>query len=240
MSKVIVIIPARGGSKRIIKKNIKEFHGTPMIQRTIQLAKESGLFSEIVVSTDDQEISRICQLNEVNLHRRDAELSDDFTTTVEVVSNILLSERYKALSSDTIVVCLYPVTPLLQPRRISEAINYLQESNATYIFPVHEFDSPVERGFKLSQDNHPRIFFQKKFLKRTQDSEPTFHDAGQFYVANIETWRTKKPILSKFSRGLKLAKYETVDVDNQEDWEFAEELYLIRERQERSKKRPQD
>ena len=232
MTKIIAIIPARGCSKRIPRKNIKEFHGVPMIQHTISMAKSSSLFDQIIVSTDDTEIANIAKRDDVKVHQRNRNLANDFTTTVEVISNILKADEYLALSEDTIVVCLYPVTPLLQYRRVKEAIDYLKDGNSTYIFPVHEFESPVERGFKLSLKNHPKIFFQKYFSKRTQDIEPTFHDAGQFYVASIDTWREMKPIISKNSKVIKLEKFETVDVDNQTDWNFVEELYSIRKKKD--------
>lgn len=229
MSKVIAIIPARGGSKRIPRKNIKKFQGVPMIERTILMAKQSQLFDEIIVSTDDAEIRAIGESLQISVHKRSQALADDFATTVEVISNIVSENLIRNLSKGTVVVCLYPVTPLLRYQRIREAIENLKNSDATYVFAVHEFDSSVERGFKLSSENCPKIYLNKYLAARSQDIEPTYHDAGQFYVADIETWRAMKPIISNSSKVIKLEKFETIDVDNQADWNFAEEIYLLRE-----------
>lgn len=223
----IAIIPARGGSKRIPKKNIRLISGQPAISYPINLAKNSGLFQKVFVSTDDNEIAEVSRrLGAVIPFIRRPELSGDFTTTIDVISDAakLLIQQGNYFDY---ICCIYPVTPLLKMERLYEAFDTLNNGVWDYVFPAIEFSSPVERGLQKSKSGQVKFTHEEYLNVRTQDIEASFHDAGQFYFGKTEAWINKKPILNGNSTFIELNKYEVLDVDNFQDWEFMDKLLKI-------------
>ncbi len=220
----VCIIPARGGSKRIPRKNIKDFCGKPMLARAIETAKASQLFEQIIVSTDDSEIADIGQKNGAKVIQRPTELADDYATTVAVIRHAIHN-----LPQDSQICCLYPCTPLLQPNWLIESFQRWQHSDSLYCFPVLEFESNILRSLKLDSENNVTSVFAKNDQIRTQDLPHSFFDAGQFYWGNWQAWMTEDKI-HNHAIGFVLPKYSVVDIDDEQDWRFAEMLFQMREK----------
>ncbi len=220
----IAVIPARGGSKRIPRKNIKPLGGKPAIAYPIELALKSGIFEKVIVSTDDPEIAEVSRFYGAETpFVRSAELSNDFTVTVDVIADAI----QKLLSNDEkfdYVCCIYPVTPLLSTNRVKQAFKILESGMWDYVFPAIEFPSPIERGFKKRVTGQIEFSHAEFVNTRTQDLEKTFHDAGQFYFGKCQAWLEKRPILTGNSTFIELVKNETLDIDDLEDWFLVEKL----------------
>ena len=225
----LAIIPARGGSKRIPRKNIKEFAGVPVIKRAINNANNSNLFDSIYVSSDDEEILEVAFESGAKILRREHGLADDYSTTIDVISDEISKLMKTDLEDSDFVSCIYPVTPLLNYTRVAEAISRLSVQQKGYVFSAKEFDAPVQRAILLNEDNQIKFISPTNQMTRTQDLERTFHDAGQFYVAKASTWVEKISIFSTQSSFIELSKYETLDIDDLQDWKYAEELFKIRD-----------
>jgi pseudaminic acid cytidylyltransferase len=223
----IAIIPARGGSKRIPKKNIMLLEGIPSIAYPINIAIESGLFDRVIVSTDDQEIAELStKLGAEVPTLRTKELSDDFAVTTDVIADSVFNLKEKGNNYD-FVCCIYPVTPLLRIERLKEAYKIIELGDWDYVFPAIEFSSPIERGFTKRETGVIDFRFPEFAKTRTQDLSKTFHDAGQFYFGKFEAWLTKQPILTGNSTFIELDKYETFDVDNLSDWKLVEKIVRL-------------
>ncbi|MGP1449657.1 MAG: pseudaminic acid cytidylyltransferase [Wolinella sp.] len=218
----IAIIPARGGSKRIARKNIRDFCGLPIIAHSIVIAKESGIFSRIVVSTDDNEIASVAEKFGAEIpFMRPSELADDFTGTIPVVAHAISAlEAFKAN-----IACIYPTAPLLSQESLKDALALL-ENGALYSFGAVQYDYPPQRSFALS-GNSPRMLFPNHFSTRSQDLEPIFHDAGQFYFAHARTWMENRAIFTPDSRAVVLDAMRVQDIDTLSDWEIAEMKYKL-------------
>ena len=227
----VLIIPARSGSKRIPNKNKKDFLGVPMIERTINLSKQVGIFSSIVVSTDDEEIVEISNRNGVEVtQKRPAALSDDYATTLDVMSyETALLQKNLQLTEISSISCLYPCTPLLTESLIQQALNTFFNHNSGYVFLAKETGIAFERTFTL--DNNQRVESEMKIEKmRSQDAHHRYMDAGQFYVGRPSDWLEKKAIFTRGAVAHVIDKYETIDVDPISDWEIAEQLFLARKK----------
>lgn len=217
----IAIIPARGGSKRIPRKNIKDFCGKPMIAWSIGVAQSSGLFSHIIVSTDDPEIASVAQDwgAEVPFYRP-ANLSDDFTGTTPVVAHAVswCVEQGWVVNA---VCCIYATAPLIQVEDLHHGLELLQSNHETFAFSVTSFTSPVQRAFGINTSGITEMFYPEYFNSRSQDLRPAYHDAGQFYWAKPKTWLEQKCI---FDGGLAviLPRWRVQDIDTLEDWKRAE------------------
>jgi pseudaminic acid cytidylyltransferase len=222
----IAIIPARGGSKRIPRKNIRAFAGQPMIAYVIRAARESAVFDHVVVSTDDAEIAEIALTHGAEVpFTRPKELADDYTPTVPVIAHAIRACRELGWQVDE-TCCIYPGVPLIQAADITEALNLLQMyAGAGYTFPVAPFPSAIQRALRLSADGTVAPFNPQYVNTRTQDLEPAYHDAGQFYWAAAETWLAGLPIHAN-GRAIVLPEWRVVDIDTAADWERAEALYL--------------
>lgn len=218
------IIPARGGSKRIPRKNIKNFCGQPMLARAIDTAKHSQLFEQIIISTDDNEIADIAQTHGVTVIKRPAELADDYATTVAVIRHAIAD-----LSADSNICCLYPCTPLLRSNWLVESFKAWRNSNSLYCFPILEFESNILRSLKLSEQGEVASVFSQHEQVRTQDLPHAYYDAGQFYWGKRETWLREDKI-HNHAIGFVLPKYSVVDIDDDNDWQFAEMLFRLREK----------
>lgn len=225
--KTIAIITARGGSKRIPRKNIKEFCGKPIIAYSIQAALESGLFEEVMVSTDSEEIADIARQYGASVpFMRSAETSNDFATTPDVVREVI-SEYEKRGKSFTYACCIYPTAPFLTAEKLCAAMETLKESNAVQLTPVVAFSFPPQRGFVIDDTKRIRYKYPEYKDMRSQDIEKMYHDAGQFYVYDVKRFMTIKGNVSEGIVPFILSEMEVQDIDNEEDWEIAELKYRI-------------
>ena len=220
----IAIIPARGGSKRIPRKNINIFAGKPMIAHAIAIAKSSGLFDHIVVSTDDAEIATIAREwgAETPFVRPD-ELANDYTATVPVIAHGVQVCRELGWAPDDIC-CIYPGVPFLQVGDLKGALTLLLKSDCDYSFPITEFPSAIQRALRRLDSDQMQPFYPQYELTRTQDLEPAFHDAGQFYWGKADAWLLNNKVHSS-GVGYIIPNWRVVDIDTPEDWERAELIY---------------
>ena len=222
----IAIIPARIGSKRIYKKNIKFFFGKPIIAYSIQAAINSGLFDEIMVSTDSLEIAEIAKRNGASVpFFRTKKSSDDFATTYDVIKEVI--EQYQMLNkSFDLICCIYACAPFVSSISLELGLNILKENKFDSVFPIVKFSHPIQRAFKYS--NKKVDFFEKSNeLERSQDLEKTYHDAGQFYWIKTDTFLEKKQIITNNSGSIILSELEAQDIDNETDWQLAEIKYEL-------------
>jgi len=217
----IAVIPARGGSKRIPRKNIKPFAGKPMIAYAIEAALGSGLFDRVLVSTDDVEITDIArQYGAEAPFVRPADLADDHTPTVPVIAHAI--EAYEALGWEVVAACcIYPSVPFMQINDLRETWNLLEQGKAGYTFPVSEFPSAIQRALKCDNDGVIHPFFPECELVRTQDLETAYHDAGQFYWGWRDSW-LKLSRIHSHGIGLPIPNWRVVDIDTPDDWTRAE------------------
>lgn len=220
----IAIIPARGGSKRIPRKNIKEFCDKPMIAYAVTAAKESDLFEHVVVSTDDEEIAQIARaLGAETPFVRPTELANDYTATVPVITHGIEACRTLGWSFDQ-VCCIYPGVPFIQIEDLRGALERLNDSGEDYCFPVTKFPSAIQRALKLLSNGKTRPFYPEFEITRTQDLESAYYDAGQFYWGKVEAWVRNRKIHSS-GVGYVIPNWRVVDIDTPEDWERAELIY---------------
>lgn len=222
----VAIIPARGGSKRIPRKNIKAFCGKPLIAYSIQVAIDSQLFDKIIVSTDDEEIAKIAKFyGAVVPFIRPKELSDDFIGTGAVVEHAI--KYLKEQGEFYQYVCtIYATAPLLQKKYLIEGFEKLKKSDAVTVFSCTSMPFPIQRTFKITDDGRCQMFWPENFYKRSQDLEVAYQDAGQFYWSNIN--RTSADItFGKDSIPIVLPRNFVQDIDTLEDWERAEALYQL-------------
>lgn len=225
-NKAIAIIPARGGSKRIPKKNIKDFFGEPLISYTIKTAINSNLFEKVIVSTDDKEIAKIAQQYGAKVpFLRPEELSGDFIGTTEVVSHVLKTLEEEGETYDYLCT-LYATAPLLQEKYLIEAFDKLKNSDATNAFSVTSMPFPIQRCFKITLDNRCEMFDKSKYLVRSQDLEEAYQDAGQFYWTKLSKI-SDEIMFGKDSIPVVLPRYLVQDIDTLEDWESAEVMYEV-------------
>ena len=222
----LCVIPARGGSKRIPKKNIKKFCGKPMISYAIEAVIKSKIFDHIVVSTEDLEIKNFALQEGAEVpFLRPKELADDYTPTVPVVAHAI--QECKDLGwNPTDVCCVYPCNPFLSSGCLSLGYKLLKEHPDKYVFPITEFPSPVQLAIQRDKSGLSRPLYPEKELKRTQDIEPAYHDAGQFYWASTETWKSN-PKIHVNSMTLVIPQSRAVDINTIEDWNLAEKLFKV-------------
>ncbi|WP_417258098.1 pseudaminic acid cytidylyltransferase [Celeribacter sp.] len=220
----LCVIPARGGSKRIPRKNIREFHGRPMIGWSIAAARESGLFDRIVVSTDDAEIAQIARREGADVpFMRPEELANDHAATVPVVAHAI-SEL--GLTEDVPVCCLYATAPFVQASDLVEGLRLLH-AGASYAMAVTEFAYPIQRALRRDADGAVAMMDEAQMQVRSQDLEPAWHDAGQFYWALAATWKAAAPVFGVGAHGVALPSYRVVDIDTPDDWVRAEALFQV-------------
>ncbi len=222
----VCIIPARGGSKRIPRKNIKEFFGKPLIAYSIEAALKSGLFERVIVSTDDEEIADIAKDYGADIpFIRPRELSDDFTVTGDVIKHAL--EFLKSQGEEYSFVCtIYATAPLLQAKYLIEGFEKLKDSNAHMAFSATSMPFPIQRTFKITKDGRCKMFTPEHYLTRSQDLEEAYQDAGQFYWENIKNEAHDIPF-GKDSIPIILPRHLVQDIDTLEDWERAELMYQL-------------
>jgi pseudaminic acid cytidylyltransferase len=220
----VCVIPARGGSKRIPRKNIRPFHGRPMIGWSIAAARDAGVFDRIVVSTDDAEIAAVARQQGAEVpFVRPADLSGDLAATVPVIAHAVAA---LGLATDAPVCCLYATAPLVQPGDLASALALLQPS-VTYVMAVTTFPYPIQRALRREAQGGVTMMAPEHMTTRSQDLEEAWHDAGQFYWARAETWAAGVPVFGPGARGLPLPRHRVQDIDTPEDWARAEALFAV-------------
>ncbi|QPG04950.1 pseudaminic acid cytidylyltransferase [Salinimonas marina] len=231
----IVIIPARGGSKRIPRKNIRHFCGKPMLAHSIETALASGVVDKVVVSTDDEAIAEVARHHGAEVpFMRPPELADDYTGTSPVVCHAIKELLGMGWSLDY-CACIYATAPLLSASQVSEALHQLQQSKWDYVFTAARYSFPIQRAIMQTDSGGVVPFDAHGITQRSQDLPPAFHDAGQLYWGSCETWLdSKKHIFGANSHMLVLPDYQVQDIDTPEDWERAEMLYELIKQKTRS------
>jgi pseudaminic acid cytidylyltransferase len=224
--KTVAIIPARGGSKRIPKKNIKEFFGKPLIAYSIQTALQSSLFDEVIVSTDDEEIAQVARkYGALTPFVRPKELSDDFTGTGAVVAHALGYLQENGYEIDFLCT-IYATAPFLEEKYLRLGLEKLKDSSAKYAFSCTSMPFPIQRTFKITQDERCEMFERENFSKRSQDLEPAYQDAGQFYWNNLCVF-SDEIMFANASIPIILPRHLVQDIDDEEDWIRAELMYEV-------------
>jgi pseudaminic acid cytidylyltransferase len=221
---MIVIIPARGGSKRIPGKNIKLFKDKPIILHVISILKSIKDITRIIVSTDDLEIASLVKSEGVEVpFIRSTSLSGDLVDTISVIKNAITEVE---MSSDEIVLCVYPTSVFIDENLIKEAKKRVESNPSNFVFCAKKFKHPIQRSFQINDNNE--IIIEKELNSRTQDHLTFFHDAAQIYAARSEIWLTSKQIISKGAIIIDLSSEISMDIDNLEDWAVAELLYDLK------------
>jgi pseudaminic acid cytidylyltransferase len=223
----ICVIPARGGSKRIPRKNIKNFNGKPIISYSIEAAISSDCFDEIIVSTDDDEIAEVAiKYGAKAPFVRPDKISDDYVGTTKVIKHCI-EWMENNVSEVNNVCCLYATAPLIQPKTISLAYKELIDWKVNYCFSVTSFSFPIQRAIKISEVDAVEMFYPKYLSTRSQDLEVAYHDAGQFYWGKSNSFKKELPIFSNNVRPFILPRYLVQDIDTLEDWQRAEAMYRV-------------
>lgn len=221
----LAVIPARGGSKRIPRKNIKLFCGKPMIAWSIEAALASGCFDAVIVSTDDTEIATVAKAFGAQVpFIRPAELSDDHTGTIPVIRHAVqwfidAGERPEQ------VCCLYATAPFVTAKAIQAGLRTLEEDGSDYAFSVTSYAFPIQRAIRLTQGGRVEMFQPEQFNTRSQDLEEAYHDAGQFYWGRASAWLEGRAIFSHGSSPILLPRHRVQDIDTAEDWLRAEWMF---------------
>jgi N-acylneuraminate cytidylyltransferase len=222
----LAVIPARGGSKRIPRKNIKPFAGRPVIAYSIEAARDSGLFDRIVVSTDDEEIATVARAAGAQTpFVRPASLADDHTGTLAVVAHAIRTLSGTGFDAEH-VCCIYPTAPLLLPASLREAHARLVETGMAFALGVASYGYPIQRALRLGSDGSVSMFGPAHAQTRSQDLEPAYHDAGQFCWGTTQAFLRGQSPLSAPTVAVVLPRQRVVDIDTPEDWELAEALHL--------------
>lgn len=221
-SRTLAIITARGGSKRIPGKNIRDFRGKPIIAWSIEAAISSKLFDEVMVSTDAQDIAAVAlQTGAVVPFMRSSGTSGDFSTTADVLLEVLYCYAQAGRTFDH-VCCIYPTAPFVTPAALSEGRDLLQTSNFDVVFPVVQFDYPIWRSLNMSQTGQVLLNFPENLNARSQDLPPAFHDAGQWYWFKTAAFLKDKVLLGANTGSVEMSSAIVQDIDTLEDWSIAE------------------
>lgn len=224
--KIIAIIPARGGSKRIPRKNIKDFAGQPIIKYSIDAALGAGCFDEVMVSTDDHEIAEVAKSFGANIpFLRSAENSTDMAMTIPVLEEVI-SEYKKFGQEFDYLCCIYPTAPFITAERLKKAKELLLKKSAEAVVPVMRFGYPVQRALKI-ENGIAKMFWPENYNMRSQDLEPAYHDCGQFYFMKTSAMLEQKVLFPKLTAPLEVPESEAQDIDNEEDWKVAEVKFKI-------------
>lgn len=221
----LAVIPARGGSKRIPRKNIKQFCGRPMIAWSIDAALQSNCFDQVIVSTDDPEIAEVAQKCGAQVpFIRPSQLSDDHIGTIPVVANAIDWFIAQGQAPDQ-VCCLYATAAFVSAEDLRSGLKVLTESGADYAFSVTSYPFPIQRAIRITNAQRVEMFNADNFNARSQDLEEAYHDAGQFYWGRAKAWTLGKMIFSPASVAVMLPRYRVQDIDTHEDWLMAEYLF---------------
>ena len=224
---ILAVITARGGSKRIPRKNIKEFMGKPMLSYPVKAALNSKVFDEVMVSTDDEEIKEISLKFGAKVpFMRSERTSNDTAVTYDVLEEVI-SEYKKHGREFESIACIYPCAPFLKPETLKKAYEIFSSKDCDTLVPVVRFSFPIQRAFKVNKDNFLEYREPENMLKRSQDLEPMFHDAGMFYFAKVKDMLKNKKLIGNKAAYIEMEEIEVQDIDNKSDWEMAEIKYQI-------------
>lgn len=225
------MIPARGGSKRIPRKNIKSFGGQPMISWAIQAALQSGCFDRIIVSTDDAEIAQVAKKFGAEVpFIRPPELADDYAGTIPVISHAVAWQNQHGLLVQD-VCCIYATAPFVQVADLQRGLEILHGSGADYAFSVTNYSFPIQRAVRINKQRRIEMFQPECFVTRSQDLEEAWHDAGQFYWGKASAWLAGKPLFSVDAAPIVLPRHRVQDIDTLEDWFRAEWMFKAMQQQ---------
>ena len=221
----LAVIPARGGSKRIPRKNIKNFGGLPMIAWSIRAAIQSRCFDRIIVSTDDPQITQVAQAHGAEVpFVRPSELSDDHTGTTAVIAHAIGWQNAQGEKASQ-VCCIYATAPFVQASDLQRGLQVLDSSAADYAFSVTSYAFPIQRAIRITPGQRVQMFQPEHFNTRSQDLEEAWHDAGQFYWGKARAWLANKPMFSQDAAPVVLPRHRVQDIDTPEDWERAEWMF---------------
>jgi pseudaminic acid cytidylyltransferase len=221
----LAIIPARGGSKRIPRKNIKAFGALPMIAWSIRAAIQSQCFDRIIVSTDDDEIAAVAKQHGAEVpFVRPVNLSDDHTGTIPVIAHAIDWQNQHGRAAME-VCCLYATAPFVQAADLQRGLQVLRSTGADYAFSVTSYAFPIQRAIRITADQRVAMFQPEHFNTRSQDLPEAWHDAGQFYWGQAQAWLVGKPLFSQGSAPVAIPRHRVQDIDTPEDWERAEWLF---------------
>jgi N-acylneuraminate cytidylyltransferase len=221
----IAIIPARGGSKRIPRKNIKDFLGKPMIAYSIDVAKQSGCFDRIVVSTDDDEIASIAKVYGAEVpFLRPADVSDDYATTIDVIQHAIIELE---LNEQDNICCIYATAPFIEVDKLLDGLSLMQVHKLDYAYSATEFSFPIQRAFYLNDAGKVSMFYPEYFNTRSQDLTKAYHDAGQFYWGRYDAYKQGIPFFSENTMPVILDVSKVQDIDTSSDWQRAELIYNL-------------
>ncbi|GAB4027229.1 pseudaminic acid cytidylyltransferase [Spirosoma koreense] len=217
----LAIIPARGGSKRIPRKNIRPFLGKPIMAYVIEAAHQSGLFTEVMVSTDDDEIAEIARHYGASVpFMRSAASSTDLATTADVLTEVLKQYQQQG-QVFTYACCLYPTAPFVTSRLLNEAFSVMTDKQLDTVYPIQRFGFPIQRAVFL-RNSTVQWVQPEHALTRSQDLEPTYHDAGQFYFVHIASFAKTQRLITNNSGGIVISELAAQDIDSEDDWQIAE------------------
>jgi pseudaminic acid cytidylyltransferase len=221
----IAIIPARGGSKRIPRKNIKDFHGKPIIAYSIEVAKQSGCFDRIVVSTDDDEIASIAKAYGAEVpFLRPANVSDDYATTIDVIQHAIIELE---LNEQDNICCIFATAPFIEVEKLLDGLSLMQVHKLDYAYSATKFSFPIQRAFYLNDAGKVSMFYPEHFNTRSQDLTKAYHDAGQFYWGRCDAYKCGIPIFSENTMPVILDVSKVQDIDTSSDWKRAELIYNL-------------
>ncbi len=222
----LAIIPARGGSKRIPRKNIKPFLGKPIIAYSIEAALKSGLFDEVMVSTDDEEIANVVRKYGAKVpFYRSKEKSNDYAVLADVVEEVVYCYSKKQINFEE-VCCILPTAPFVKPNKLKESYDMFISGDYDSVFPVLEYSFPIQRSLKIKEGKVTMVY-SENLNTRSQDLEPRYHDSGQFYWMKIKTFLNEKKILTKNTGAYVISELEAQDIDTEIDWRLAELKYKL-------------
>jgi pseudaminic acid cytidylyltransferase len=223
----VAVIPARGGSKRIPRKNIREFAGKPMIAYSIKCALASGLFNRIIVSTDDPEVSDVAKRYGAETpFVRPSSLADEHAGTIPVIAHAVKWLQASGATPDA-VCCIYATAPFVRADDLRLALEKLESGAWDYVFSATSYSFPIFRSFKQLPDGGLQMFFPEHFQTRSQDLEEAFHDAGQFYWGQPAAWCEERVVFGKNSAAFILPRWRVQDIDTPDDWTRAELMMTL-------------
>lgn len=221
----LAVIPARAGSKRIPRKNIKPFGGLPMIAWSIRAAIASQCFDRIIVSTDDGEIAEVAKAHGAEVpFIRPPELSDDLTGTIPVIAHAIQWQNAQGTAASQ-VCCIYATAPLILASDLQRGLHVLQSTGADYAFSVTSYAFPIQRAIRITLEQRIEMFQPEHFNTRSQDLEEAWHDAGQFYWGKAKAWLEHQPLFGQGAAPVVLPRLRVQDIDTPEDWERAEWMF---------------
>ena len=227
MKKAVAIITARSGSKRVPNKNIKDFLGNPMMSYPIKEALKSGVFDEVMVSTDSEKYAEIAKKYGAKVpFLRSEATSNDFASTLDVIVEVL--EEYKKRGEEfEYFCCIYPTAPLISAKRLTESFEMLKNSDIDTVFPMVRFSYPIQRALKINDEGLVEMIWPENGPKRSNDLMPAYHDSGSFYWMKTSAFFEKNAIWTDKTKGIVLSELEVQDIDNQDDWKMAELKYKV-------------